>query len=95
MGKYVSQNTEDNGYNNLQEVRKMKNDFDVKEVEEEILTLGDNLSLIVSLAKYINLSFDDEINYEKRDIQNLIVVLSRIAEKANQNYTNIDKLLEL
>lgn len=86
---------EDSGYNNLQEVRKMKNDFDVKEVEEEILTLGDNLSLIVSLAKYINLSFDDEINYEKRDIQNLIVVLSRIAEKANQNYTNIDKLLEL
>lgn len=95
MGKCVSQNTEDSGYNNLQEVRKMKNDFDVKEVEEEILTLGDNLSLIVSLAKYINLSFDDEINYEKRDIQNLIVVLSRIAEKANQNYTNIDKLLEL
>lgn len=95
MGKCVSQNMEDSGYNNLQEVRKMKNDFDVKEVEEEILTLGDNLSLIVSLAKYINLSFDDEINYEKRDIQNLIVVLSRIAEKANQNYTNIDKLLEL
>lgn len=95
MGKCVSQNTEDSGYNNFQEVRKMKNDFDVKEVEEEILTLGDNLSLIVSLAKYINLSFDDEINYEKRDIQNLIVVLSRIAEKANQNYTNIDKLLEL
>ncbi len=73
----------------------MKKNMNLQDLEEEISSLGNNLSEIESLAKCIDISLDDEFNYTRRDIENLINVLTKTIERTNQIYEKISELMEL
>ena len=71
----------------------MKKDFDFEKFEDEMTELGDTLGLSVSLVKTIDIISDDEINFEKQDMENLTVILKNLLEDAAVQYSKIEKLL--
>ena len=71
----------------------MKKDFDFEKFEDEMTELGDTLGLSVSLVKTIDIISDDEINFEKQDMENLTVILKNLIEDAAVQYSKIEKLL--
>ncbi len=73
----------------------MKKNINLEELENEILLLGDNLAMIESLAKCIDIILEDEITFERQDIENMIAVLRKIIRETKEQYSKIDELLGL
>jgi len=60
-----------------------------------ISELGNDISIIESMVKNIENVIDDEFNYTKADVENLLSSLRRLIETANDKFEIIDNSLSL
>jgi len=60
-----------------------------------ISELGNDISIIESMTKSIENAIDDEFNYTKADVENLLSSLRRLIESASDKFEIIDNALSL
>ncbi len=73
----------------------MKKILDDEEVVNAVVAIGDNLSKIESIAKSIDFSLEDEINFKRKDIENLISVLIDLINSAKEDCEKAEELIGL
>jgi len=78
----------------------MKNENLIKTgINEETMSmiseLSNDISIIESMAKSVENAIDDEFNYTKADVENLVSSLRRLIESANDKLEMIDNALSL
>jgi len=68
---------------------------DIDAVREDIARIGDNLALMFTIAKSLEIVLDDDFNFDKADVENLLSALKEHILKAQDVYERIDRVLIL
>jgi len=67
----------------------------IEKIKNDIAEIGDNLSLMYTIAKSIEIALEDNFNFDKSDIENLLSALKKFIADAQENYNKIDEILIL
>lgn len=74
---------------------KKTNNTDTDKMEEKVMAVGLNLSLLASLVNFLEYGITDTINFTNADISNLIVVMRRIISATRDEYEEIEDQFDL
>ncbi len=66
-----------------------------EQLESLIISLGSILSMSKSLVVCLDILISDEINSDKSDIENLIIVLKSQLNEALEEYEKLERYLEI
>lgn len=65
------------------------------EIEEKIISIGSDLSVAVSLVKFLDLSINDEFEVSNKDIANLAIILRNHINNIVDRYDDLETALDL
>ena len=67
---------------------------DFESIENNIYSVGIELSKITSLVKFIDIALNDELDVTQMDLANLTLLLKEKVFEINKKYDKIEYLLE-
>lgn len=70
-------------------------DSDIEAIREDIAEIGDNISLMSTLVRTIEISLSDDFTFDKSDTENLLFLLNKSIDEAQEAYNRIDGILIL
>ncbi len=68
-----------------------------EQLESLVISAGIELSKLKSLAKCIDIvvDYDDEINFNQNDIENLVIILKNMIDETSEQFEKIEKHLNI
>ena len=67
----------------------------ISTLEEQINLLGNNLTIINSLVKFLDIGMDENSDIKKADLENIITVIIRITERTKADFSELEQALNL
>ena len=71
-------------------MKKIKTDEELRNI---VMSLGNEISSMKSMAKCIDIINDDEINFNKGDIDNLISILNVMLQSIEDKFNAVEEYL--
>lgn len=65
------------------------------EIEEKIISIGNDLAVAASLVKYLDLSINDSFCLSNKDIANLTIALRNLLDKIVEEYDSFECSLDI
>ncbi len=66
-----------------------------EQLESLVISTGIGLSKLKSLIKFVDTVIDDEINFNKNDFENLIIILRNMIDETSEQFEKIEKYLDI
>ncbi len=100
--KTLTKNTKIELANNPVNIKNFKNETysenkmnNTEQLESLIVSIGNILSMTKSLTKCIDLFIDDEINFKKNDIENLLSILKNMLDDTSEQFEKLEIYLNI
>lgn len=68
--------------------------FATSDIFEKITAVGINLSVIVSIVKFLDVSMNDSTNFSNADIHNLVITLKKMLNLVISDYYEIEQYID-
>ena len=66
----------------------------VLSIYDKITVVGVNLSIISSIIKFLDVSINDNTNFSKADVHNLVITLKKMHNIVINDYSEIEKIID-
>lgn len=73
----------------------MKKLKDTKIIEDKLLSIGLDISLIESIVSFVELGITNELEVEKSDLENLVIVLKKMIKNISDEYDKLENFFNL